>query len=75
MVEWPCFYSSQESHVGESSVSELQKRLQISVSLSNPKPTMDEMEDREFIELATQLVGGALDSKQVQVLGLIVMIC
>nr|GMC96125.1 host cell factor [Ipomoea batatas]GME19176.1 host cell factor [Ipomoea batatas] len=55
-----------ESHVGESSVSELQKRLQISVSLSNPKPTMDEMEDREFIELATQLVGGALDSKQVQ---------
>lgn len=61
--------------MGESSVLELQKRLQISVSISNPKPIMDEMEDREFIELATQLVGGALDSKQVQVLGLNVMIC
>ncbi|CAH9065746.1 unnamed protein product [Cuscuta europaea] len=55
---------NKESHIEGSPILELQKRLQLSVSLSNPKSTMHETEDREFIELASQLVGGALDGKQ-----------
>ncbi|RAL51167.1 hypothetical protein DM860_005523 [Cuscuta australis] len=55
---------NKESRRGESSVLELQKRLQLSVSLSNPKRMVDVAEDREFIELASQMVGGALDGKQ-----------
>ncbi|KAL7204507.1 hypothetical protein ACSBR2_017559 [Camellia fascicularis] len=41
----------------ESAVSELQKRLQISVSLSSETQIIDELEDKEFLELASQLIG------------------
>lgn len=48
----------QESQTEESAVSDLQKRLGISVSLpSNGVPIVDELEDRELIELASSLVG------------------
>ncbi|PRQ56276.1 hypothetical protein RchiOBHm_Chr1g0333991 [Rosa chinensis] len=47
-----------ESETEESAVSELRKRLGISVSLpSNGVPVVDELEDRELIELASSLVG------------------
>ncbi|XP_040372928.1 protein GLUTELIN PRECURSOR ACCUMULATION 3 isoform X3 [Rosa chinensis] len=47
-----------ESEAEESAVSELRKRLGISVSLpSNGVPVVDELEDRELTELASSLVG------------------
>ncbi|XP_028085819.1 protein GLUTELIN PRECURSOR ACCUMULATION 3-like isoform X2 [Camellia sinensis] len=47
-----------ESGMKESAVSELQKRLEISVSLSSPETQIiDELEDTEFLELASRLVG------------------
>ncbi|XP_009336997.2 protein GLUTELIN PRECURSOR ACCUMULATION 3 isoform X3 [Pyrus x bretschneideri] len=47
-----------ESQMEESAVSELQKRLGISVSLlGNGVPIVDEVEDKEFIQLASNLVG------------------
>ncbi|KAL7234423.1 hypothetical protein ACSBR1_017927 [Camellia fascicularis] len=47
-----------ESGMKESAVSELQKRLEISVSLSSLETQIiDELEDREFLELASRLVG------------------
>ncbi|XP_073041835.1 protein GLUTELIN PRECURSOR ACCUMULATION 3 [Primulina eburnea] len=36
---------------------ELHKRLEISISLSNPKPILDEMEDEDFIQLRSIVVG------------------
>ncbi|KAM7526803.1 hypothetical protein LguiA_016705 [Lonicera macranthoides] len=48
----------EEIQMENSSVSELQKRLEISVSLSTPKlQIIDESEDKEFLELASQLIG------------------
>ncbi|XP_028088086.1 uncharacterized protein LOC114288713 isoform X2 [Camellia sinensis] len=47
-----------ESGMKESAVSELQKRLEISVSLSSPETQIiDELEDTEFLELASRLIG------------------
>lgn len=49
---------SQASLKEESAVSELQKRLDVSVSISVPElQVIDELEDREFLELATSLIG------------------
>lgn len=36
---------------------ELHKRLEISISLSNPKPILDEMEDEDFTQLRSTVVG------------------
>ncbi|CAL5363371.1 unnamed protein product [Camellia sinensis] len=47
-----------ESGMKESAVSELQKRLEISVSLSSPEiQIIEELEDKEFLELASRLIG------------------
>ncbi|GMN52715.1 hypothetical protein TIFTF001_021868 [Ficus carica] len=47
-----------ESQREQSAVSELQKKLGISVSLSgNRAPIVDELEDKELIELASSLIG------------------
>ncbi|XAR64954.1 hypothetical protein NMG60_11008860 [Bertholletia excelsa] len=47
-----------ESEIKESAVSELQKKLKISVSLSSPKfCIINELEDTEFLKIASQLVG------------------
>ncbi|XP_024030394.1 actin-fragmin kinase isoform X2 [Morus notabilis] len=47
-----------ESQQEQSAVSELQKKLGLSVSLSgNRSPIVDELEDKEFIELASSLIG------------------
>ena len=49
---------SQASQKEESVVSELQKRLDISVSISVPDlQVIDELEDKEFLELASSLIG------------------
>lgn len=49
---------SQESQREESAVSELQKKLEISVSRSSSGlQIIDELEDREFLELAAGLIG------------------
>lgn len=57
-----------------SSVSELQKRLEISVSLSTQKlQIIDESEDKEFLELASQLTGKRAASNG-QVLGIKVVL-
>ncbi|THG12856.1 hypothetical protein TEA_028464 [Camellia sinensis var. sinensis] len=50
-----------ESGMKESAVSELQKRLEISVSLSSPETQIiDELEDTEFLELASRLAAEAV---------------
>ncbi|KAM3685195.1 hypothetical protein ACB098_11G103300 [Castanea mollissima] len=47
----------------QSAVSELQRRLEISVSLSSPGfPIVDELEDKEFLELASSLSGERVSS-------------
>ncbi|XP_050281975.1 protein GLUTELIN PRECURSOR ACCUMULATION 3 [Quercus robur] len=47
----------------QSAVSELQRRLEISVSLSSPGfPIVDELEDKEFFELASSLFGERVSS-------------
>ncbi|KAA8539168.1 hypothetical protein F0562_025860 [Nyssa sinensis] len=47
-----------ESQTEVSALSELQKKLEISVSLSSPElQIIDELEDTEFVELASQLTG------------------
>ncbi|KAI4352603.1 hypothetical protein L6164_006839 [Bauhinia variegata] len=47
-----------ESQTEASPISELQRRLQISVSLSNTRlPIMDELQDKELLELASSLSG------------------
>lgn len=49
----------------ESVVSELQKRLGISVYLlGNGVPVVDELEDKEFVQLASSLVGERVSSNQ-----------
>lgn len=49
---------SQESQSEGSAILELQKRLEISASLSNSGlQIVDELEDREFLELASGLIG------------------
>ncbi|CAL8118795.1 unnamed protein product [Prunus armeniaca] len=54
-----------ESQMEESVVSELQKRLGISVSLlDNGVPIVDELEDGEFVQLASSLVGERVFSNQ-----------
>ncbi|VVA29233.1 PREDICTED: rab9 effector with kelch [Prunus dulcis] len=54
-----------ESQMEESVVSELQKRLGISVSLlGNGVPIVDELEDTEFVQLASSLVGERVSSNQ-----------
>ncbi|KAH0980997.1 hypothetical protein GBA52_008174 [Prunus armeniaca] len=54
-----------ESQMEESVVSELQKRLGISVSLlGNGVPIVDELEDGEFVQLASSLVGERVSSNQ-----------
>lgn len=55
----------------EDAVSELQKRIGISVSISdsNGKKIVDELEDTELLELASKFIGeGALSNKEVIVL-------
>lgn len=52
----------------EDAVSELQKRIGISVSISdsNVKKIVDELEDTELLELASKFIGeGALSNKEV----------
>lgn len=50
----------------DSAISELQKRLEIVVSGSGPGHLiMDELEDREFMELGLKLIGGHLSNAQV----------
>lgn len=52
----------------EDAVSELQKRIGISVSISNSnaKKIVDELEDTELLELASKFIGeGALSNKEV----------
>ncbi|CAN6697551.1 unnamed protein product [Malus baccata var. baccata] len=54
-----------ENQMEESAVSELQKRLGISVSLlGNGVPVVDEVEDKEFIQLASNLVGERVASNE-----------
>lgn len=49
---------SQASQKEESAVSELRKRLDMSVSISVPElQIIDELEDKEFLELALSLIG------------------
>lgn len=49
-----------------SAVLELQKRLEISVLHSNPEKIIDEMEDTEFVQLASRVVGeGAVEKREV----------
>ncbi|XP_044512351.1 protein GLUTELIN PRECURSOR ACCUMULATION 3 [Mangifera indica] len=56
-----------ESHYVGSAVAELQKRLEVSVSLSSPRlPIVDESEDKEFLDLASRLTGVVFSSKQSQ---------
>lgn len=51
------YLSPQESGLEGSAVSELQKRLEMSVSLSCPEfQITEEMEDKDFLELASQLI-------------------
>lgn len=60
----PCF-PLQEKQVQDSAISELQKRLEISVSLSSSGfQIVDELEDREFMELASELVGNRASSNR-----------
>lgn len=47
----------QENQIEGYAVSELQKRLDIHVSLSNRKQIIDELLDKEIIELASQAIG------------------
>ncbi|KAG5557053.1 hypothetical protein RHGRI_007341 [Rhododendron griersonianum] len=55
IMEWSRT-SYEESGIKGSAVSELQKRLEIFVSLSSPELQItEEMEDKEFLELASQL--------------------
>ncbi|XP_062091852.1 protein GLUTELIN PRECURSOR ACCUMULATION 3 [Humulus lupulus] len=52
-----------ESQQEQSAVSELQRKLGISVSLSCDRvPIVDELEDKEFIELASSFVGETVSS-------------
>ncbi|XP_050210480.1 protein GLUTELIN PRECURSOR ACCUMULATION 3 [Mercurialis annua] len=54
-----------ESQREESAVAELQKRLEISVSLSSSGfQIVDELEDREFIELASGLAGDGVSTNE-----------
>ena len=56
-------YVGQGSQREQSAVSELQRRLEISVSLSSPGfPIVDELEDKEFLELASSLFGERVSS-------------
>uniref|UniRef100_A0A5B6YIZ9 Putative rab9 effector protein with kelch motifs n=1 Tax=Davidia involucrata TaxID=16924 RepID=A0A5B6YIZ9_DAVIN len=59
--------SVKKSQTEESALSELQKRLEISVSLSSPGlQIIDELEDKEFFELASQLIGERVaDNEQI----------
>ncbi|XP_057979299.1 protein GLUTELIN PRECURSOR ACCUMULATION 3 isoform X2 [Malania oleifera] len=55
-----------ESQEEESAVSELQKRLEISITLSSPElQILDESEDREFLELASRLIGRVSSDEQI----------
>ena len=55
----------QEFQEEQSAISELQKRLGISVSLSgNRAPIVEELQDKEFIELASTLVGDTVSGKE-----------
>lgn len=57
------WYCCQESQTEKSLLSELQRRLQISVSLSSSRlPIVDELEDKELLELASKLAGGQVSS-------------
>ncbi|XP_073123877.1 protein GLUTELIN PRECURSOR ACCUMULATION 3 [Henckelia pumila] len=53
--------NSQEGQNEVPTMSELHKRLEISISLSNPKPILDEMEDEEFNQLRS-IVGDSTAS-------------
>lgn len=56
-------YVGQGSQREQSAVSELQRRLEISVSLSSSGfPIVDELEDQEFLELGSSLVGERVSS-------------
>lgn len=56
-------YLLQESQRESSALVELQKKLDVSVSLSSPGlQIMDELEDREFLELASRLMGAGVFS-------------
>ena len=51
-------YFFQESQAEKSLISELQKRLEIAVSLSSSRlPIVDELKDKELLELASTLSG------------------
>ncbi|XP_009763861.1 protein GLUTELIN PRECURSOR ACCUMULATION 3 [Nicotiana tabacum] len=57
-----------ERQMQEDALAELQKRIGVSVSISNSntKKIVDELEDTELLELASKLVGeGALSNKEV----------
>ncbi|KAK9075121.1 hypothetical protein SSX86_003440 [Deinandra increscens subsp. villosa] len=60
--------NSKENHMDGSAISELQKRLNISVSLSGDGfHIIDESEDKEFIELASSIIGNTtIANKQVK---------
>lgn len=56
-------YLGQGSQREQSAVSELQRRLEISVSLSSSGlPIVDELEDKEFLELASSFIGEGVSS-------------
>ncbi|XP_021904239.1 uncharacterized protein LOC110819379 [Carica papaya] len=58
-------FKTKESRMEDSAISELQKRLEIVVSGSGPGHLiMDELEDREFMELGLKLIGGHLSNAQ-----------
>lgn len=61
MIDPP--YLGQGSQREQSAVSELQRRLEISVSLSSSGlPIVNELEDKEFLELASTLTGERVSS-------------
>lgn len=49
---------TKESQMEVSTVSELQKRLQIRISFPHRKKVIDELQDKELIDLAAQAIGG-----------------
>ncbi|XP_022841437.1 tip elongation aberrant protein 1 [Olea europaea var. sylvestris] len=56
---------TKEDQMEGSAVLELQKRLEISVLHSNPEKIIDEMEDTEFVQLASRVVGeGAVEKRE-----------
>ncbi|KAL3520858.1 hypothetical protein ACH5RR_019007 [Cinchona calisaya] len=63
------FISQDKENRAEGSlVSELQKRLEVSVSHTHHKLIVDELEDKEFTELASQVIGEKFPSKAVEAL-------